>query len=172
MEDPESLESSSKRVFPTAWKQKLADETKVKETRAKAEGGNGDAMYCLGTWYGHGTNCLAVDKAQARAWYERSAAARHPRGMASFGYYLLSGRGGPQDTALGLVMVSQAAAFGSDVGAYYLGRAFFEGKHGLSKDRVQARFWLKKVAGCECEYKQLSPQAIADAARWLRALEQ
>ena len=46
----------------TAWKRKLADETKVKETRAKAEDGNGDAMYCLGTWYGHGTNCLAVDK--------------------------------------------------------------------------------------------------------------
>ncbi len=67
-----------------AWKLKLADETKVKETRAKAEGGDGHAMYCLGTWYGHGTNCLAVDKAQARAWYECSAAARDPKGIACF----------------------------------------------------------------------------------------
>ena len=32
----------------TAWKQKLADETKVKELLAKTEGGDGDAMYVLG----------------------------------------------------------------------------------------------------------------------------
>ena len=33
-----------------AWTTKLEDETLVKETRAMAEGGDGDAMYCLGVW--------------------------------------------------------------------------------------------------------------------------
>ena len=56
-------------------------------------------MYRLGNWYGHGKYGLAKDKAQARAWYERSAAARDPRGMAGFGECLLNGIGGPQDNA-------------------------------------------------------------------------
>ena len=156
-----------------AWKQKLADETLVKETRAKADGGDGQAMYSLGVWYKKGSRGLTKDKAQARAWYERSAATRDPRGMGTLGEcLLLRGSGGPQNTALGLVMVSQGAAFGSDVGAYYLGRAFFKGKYGLPEDRIQARFWLKKVAKGVCKYKHLSDKAIAEAAKWLRELEE
>ena len=91
--------------------------------------------------------------------------------MAKFGEYLLLGVGGPKDNALGLVMMSQAAAFGSDVGAYFLGWAFFEGGHGLSKDRVQARFWLKKIVDGECEYKHLNDAGLAEAAEWLRELD-
>ena len=154
-----------------AWTKKLADETRVKEMRAKAEGGDEEAMYCLGVWHRHGMNGLVKDLAQARAWYECSAAARYPKGMAKFGEYLVGGKGGTQDNTFGLVMVSQAAAFGSDVGAYYLGRAFFAG-WGLSKDRVQARFWLKKIVEGECEVKHLSSGARARVAGWLRELDQ
>ena len=87
----------------TAWKQKLADETKVKELLAKTEGGDGDAMYVLGVWYEYGKNGLAIDKAQARAWYERSAAAGDIRGIAAIGECVLHGIGGSTDTSLGLV---------------------------------------------------------------------
>ena len=93
----------------------------MKETRAKAEGGDGEAMWRLGAWYQYGDNGLAKDEAQARAWYERSAAARDPRGMARFGECLLCGQGGPQNNALGLVNVTEAAHLGSDIGAYFLG---------------------------------------------------
>ena len=51
-----------------AWTKKLADETRVKEMRAKAEGGDEEAMYWLGVWHRHGTNGLVKDLAQARAW--------------------------------------------------------------------------------------------------------
>ena len=155
-----------------AWKQKLEDETLVKETRAKAEGGDGDAMCELGEWYGWGRNGLAKDKAQARAWYERAAAARDPKGMAAFGEYLLLGLGGPQDTAFGIMNVTEAAGLGSNVGAMTLGEAFFRGTFGLPKDPVRARFWLRKVADDECAHKHLSDSAIADAAQWLRELDQ
>ena len=155
-----------------AWQKRLADEKRVQELRAKAEGGDGDAMLLLGKWYQLGMNGLAVDKAQARAWFERSAAARYPRGIAAFGNCLLCGLGGPQDNVLGLVMVSQGAALGSDVGAYYLGWAFCKGWRGLTKDPVRARYWLKKVVDGECEYKNLTDQAIAEAANWLRELDQ
>ncbi|CAH0369340.1 unnamed protein product [Pelagomonas calceolata] len=155
-----------------AWKQKLEDEKEVKETRAMAGGGDGEAMYMLGAWYREGMNGLAKDNAQARAWYERSAAARDPKGMAAFGEYLLLGLGGPQDTAFGIMNATEAAGLGSDLAAYQLGWAFFEGGHGLPKDPARARFWLKKIFDGEYEYKHLTDTARADAARMLRELDQ
>jgi len=154
-----------------AWKEKLKDETWVKETRAKAEGGDGYAMYRLGMWYQFGLHGLAEDTAQARAWYGRSAAVRHPKGMARFGECLMCGKGGSKNHALGLVMVSQAAALGSDLAAYLLGYAFGKGTWGLPKLPAQARFWLKKIADDECEVKHLNDNDLAKAAGWLRALQ-
>ena len=61
---------------------------------------------------------------------------------------------------------------GSDVGAYFLGEAFFRGTFGLPKDPVRARFWLRKVADDECAHKHLSDNAIAEAANWLRELDE
>lgn len=156
----------------TAWKQKLADEKVVKEWRAKAEGGDVDAMYRLGYWYQEGLHGLAKDEVQARAWYELSAAERDPFGMAAFGECLLSGVGGPQNTALGLVLVSQAAALGSELGAIKLSRAFLFGLWGLSKDPARARFWLKKIVDEDCEYKHLSAAARARAAGLLQELDE
>ena len=156
-----------------AWTTKLADETKVKETRAKAEGGDGQAMHRLGVWYQYGKNGLTKDKAQARAWYERSAATRHPMGLSCFGKCLTNGSDyGHKNISLGLVYLTDAAHLGSNHAAYKLGDAFAHGKCGLPKDSVQARFWLKKVAGDECKYKHLSAKGIADAAKWLRELDE
>ena len=155
----------------TAWKQKLADETLVKELLAKTEGGDGDAMYVLGLWYQFGKNGLAKDDVQARAWYERSAAARDTKGVAMFGSYLLRGLGGPQDDVFGLVNVTEAAGLGSDVGACNLGEAFFQGNFGLPKDLARARYWLKKVVDGECAHKHLSDKWMATSAERLRELD-
>ena len=155
-----------------AWTKKLEEETAVKEWRAKAEGGDGEAMYWLGVCYEFGKRGLAKDLSQARAWYERSAAARDPRGMARFGECLLCGKGGPKNHAHGLVMVTHAAGLGSDVGAYHLGQVFFNGNCGLPKDPAQARYWLKKIADDECEVKQLNDEGLAEAAACLRELDQ
>ena len=108
---------------------------------------------------------------QARAWYERSAAAHNTSGMALFGCCLLNGFGGPEDIALGLVNVAQAAELGSDYAAYRLGGAFFHGEYGLSKDPVRARYWFKKLADGECKIKHLTDSAKAKAAEWLRELD-
>ena len=153
-----------------AWQAKLVDEELVKETRAEAEGGDGDSMCCLGVWYNFGLNGLAKDFEQARAWFERSAATRDPRGLSYFGRCLLRGTGGPQNNALGLVYFTDAAHLGSNHAAFKLGEAFFKGTHDLPKDRVQARFWLKKALDDECEVKHLSDKGISRAKKWLRAL--
>ena len=164
----------------TAWGYRLADEKKVKATRAKAEGGDGYAMFVLGAWYQHGERGLAEDLEQARTWFHRSAAARDPYGMASLGECLLLGEGGPTNTSLGLIYITDAAHLGSDLGAYLLGDAFIHGRYGLSEGRVlspstakvQARFWLKKVVDGECEFKHLSDENLATATRWLDMQEE
>ena len=153
-----------------AWQKRLAFEKRVKEMRAKAEGGDGDAMHWMGVCYTFGQG-VAKDEAQARAWYERSAAVRYPRGMAAFGEYLLLGLGGSTETSLGLVNATEAAYLGSDLGAYSLGKAFSNGKRGLPKDSARARYWLKKVVEGECEFKHLSDNGVAKAKEWLRDLE-
>ena len=166
-----AIEGDIAEAWQKASAKKRADETKVKETREKAEGGDGDAMYCLGMCYRSGRGGLAQDAVQSRAWFERSAAARDPRGLAALGECLLRGIGGPQNYAFGLVNVTAAAELGSDYGAYLLGQVFFIGKYDLPKDPVRARYWFRKVADGECEFKGLSDQGLADAARWLRELE-
>ena len=128
-------------------------------------------MWLLGKWYQGGVNGLVIDAVQSRAWLERSAAARNPAGLATFGCCLLQGIGGPQDNALGLVSVTEAAGLGSEVGAFLLGQAFFGGLYGLSRDPARARYWLKKAFDGECTHKHLSDEVLANAARWLRALE-
>ena len=117
-------------------------------------------------------NGLTKDKVQARAWYERSAVARYPPGMSAFGECLLLGIGGPQDNALGLVNVTEAAGLGSEGGAYRLGEAFYKGGFGLPKDPARARYWLKKVVDGECKIEHLTNSAKATAAEWLRALDE
>ncbi len=153
-----------------AWTKKLETEKEVKKVRAKAEGGDGEAMDLLGVWYGHGSNGLSKDMAQARAWYGRSAAAGNPMGMASYGEYLLFGLGGSYETSLGLVNVTEAATLGSDLGAFRLGESFSDGQHGLPKDPARARVWLKKVVDGECKIQHVDDAAKAYAAKLLEEL--
>ena len=154
-----------------AWTKKLEIEKKVKELRAKAEGGDGNAMYNLGLWYEGGSNGLPKDDVQARTWHERSTAARDPMGMARFGEFLLAGRGGSDNRPLGLVIVTEAATLGSDLAAWRLGESFLIGDDGLPKDPARARYWLKKAADSECEHEQLNESGKAIAARLLRELD-
>ena len=153
-----------------AWTKKLEQEKEVKALRANAEGGDGESMWKLGVFYESGEYGLAKDDKQARAWYERSAATRHPKGMASVGECLLCGFGGPQNDSLGFVNLMDSAHLGSDFGAYLLGQKFFKGICGLPKDPVRARYWLEKAIG-ECEVNNLSDADLAEAARWLRELQ-
>ena len=52
-----------------------------------------------------------------------------------------------------------------------IGEAFFNGKFGLPKDPVRARFWLKKVVEGECKIKHLNDAWIAKSAEMLRELD-
>ena len=128
-----------------AWTKKLETEKEVKEMLALAEGGDAYTMWRLGVRHRVGGWGLEKDDVQARAWYERSAAAGDTRGIAAFGECLLHGVGGSTDTSLGLVLVTEAAAKGSDFAAWILGKKFCLGESGsapcgLSKDPARGRY--------------------------------
>ena len=153
-----------------AWRKKLEQENEVKEKHAKAEGGDGDAMYWLGVSYEHGRNGVAKDTAKARAWYSCGADIRHPYCLAKLGEFLLLGIRSPVNNVLGIMNLTEAAHMGTDFAAYMLGEAFFKGEYGLPKDPARARFWLKKVTDGECKGK-IYPSGPAVAAGYLRLLE-
>ena len=150
----------------------LAIETRVKELRVKADAGDGEAMYELGIWYQcnsiragiqHSKDpSLTEDTVQARAWFERSAAARNPEGLAVFGAYLVTGIGGPQDNVFGVMNLTQAAELGSQVGAHSLGDAFLKGLWGLPKDPARARYWLNREEDCRAARRAAAAAAALE----------
>ena len=150
----------------------LAIETRVKELRVKADAGDGEAMYELGIWYQcnsiragiqHSEDpSLTEDTVQARAWFERSAAARDPKGLAVFGAYLVTGIGGPQDNVFGVMNLTQAAELGSQVGAHSLGKAFLNGLWGLPKDPARARYWLNREEDCRAARRAAAAAAALE----------
>ena len=77
----------------------------------------------------------------------------------------------PENRALGIMNVTEGAHLGSDLGANLLGEWLFAGRHGLPKDPIRARFWLKKVVDGECTHKNLRDECLANAAQCLRELE-
>ena len=68
--------------------------------------------------------------------------------------------------------VTEAAGLGSDFGAGLLGSYYYNGSYGLPKDPARARYWLKKLVDGECKFKYLADSAKADAAEWLRKLDE
>ena len=153
-----------------AWTKKLELAKEVKEIRAKAEGGDGGAMYNIGIYYEYGMNGVAQDIAQARAWYERGAAVRDRSCLAKMGMRQVIGLDGPPNIGLGILNITEAAHLGSDYGAFLLGEWFFKGELGLPKDPARARFWLQQVANDECK-SRIYPSGPAEAAEYLRELD-
>ena len=133
-----------------AWTKKLEDETRVKKLKAKAEGGDAEAMWELSCAYNFGRYGLAEDDKQARAWAERAADLGHVKSMACYGYHLTDGIGGEQATPLGIYYTTSAAERGSDTAAFNLGISFKQGLDGLPRLKSKARYWFSQIAEGKC----------------------
>ena len=140
-----------------AWKKKLKDEKELKELRAKAEHDPG-AMYKLGLSHSRGWLGLPKSAEQARACYKRGAALHDVKSMAKYGAYLTTGLGGEPIPTLGILYLTRAAEGGSNLGAYLLGMAFYEGTDGLPQDSTHAKYLLGKVADGSCPVKSLKKE--------------
>ncbi len=126
--------------------------------RKAIDKGSTAAMVELGILYAAGSG-VAKDEAQARALFERAAAAGNPRGVTRL--TALSSNGGagagpPADPAEARAMLMKAAEANSAEAQYQLGVMYAEGTGG-PKDDVAARAMFEKAAA----------QGHAEALDWL-----
>ena len=150
-----------------AWKKAMAEEAEVAALRAKAEGGDASAMTELGHAYRDGERGLRKDMAQAFKWFKRAADLKDANGLSNCGVYYLYGRGVERSERRGLIMVSVAAALGSEHACALLGRANAEGRFGLDKNPQEATRWYREMQ--KCGDSHTTTDAYRErAAAWLR----
>jgi TPR repeat protein len=134
----------------------------------RAEAGDGRAMHNLGLWYEHGTKVLAMDKAKAFEWYEKSHEAGDAGGTVGLGWCYLLAHGVPKCYVRGAMLMCQAAERGSSVACYNLGvaYAYANGLKGFPKDKKIARRFYSMVASASID--NCTDKEKETAATWLR----
>jgi TPR repeat protein len=126
--------------------------------RKAIDKGSSAAMVELGILYAAGSGA-AKDEAQARALFERAAAAGNPRGVTRLTALASGGAAGPPaDPAEARTMLLKAADANSAEAQFQLGVMYAEGTGG-PKDDVAARAMFEKAAA----------QNHAEALDWLGA---
>ena len=124
--------------------------------RKAIDKGSTAAMVELGILYAAGSG-VAKDEAQARALFERAAAAGNPRGITRLTALPGGGAAGPPtDPADARAMLAKAAEANSAEAQFQLGVMYAEGTGG-PKDDVAARAMFEKAAA----------QGNAEALDWL-----
>merc|ERR1712151_1178343 len=128
---------------------------KKAEALKRAEEGDAEAMHRIGYFYYRGTHGFAKDEKLAFKWFKKSSGLKHPKGMAHAGHRLICGNGVEKNAAYGINLISVAAAMGSDVACWILGKLFFKGLGGFPKDKAEAKYWLTKATDGSCSSKHL-----------------
>ena len=117
--------------------------------RAKAEGGDPDAMLCVADLYREGTNGLIKDKIQAYKWTSKAADLDYLPAIGEKGACLLHGLGTERNRVEGGTLLGIAAARGFAESQYYLGITYYHGRHTYPKNDGMAKYWLQKAVAQE-----------------------
>jgi len=149
-----------------AWKEKLAEEKEVADTRRKAEAGDGEAMCSLGHWYYVGDKGLAEDYAKAFEWFHKSHEAGDPTGTARLGGCYFNGLGVERSELNGVALLAEGALSGSKGACFALAFRYAEGACGFAKDLKLARRWYSQVATASVNDSTVAELEMA--AAWLR----
>ena len=99
--------------------------------RARAEGGDGDALAKLGDWYYHGIKGLAKDYKLAIRWYQRGHDIGHATCTAHLGYHYERGEGVRPNLMYAMHLYTAAAKGGSETGCTFLADLFRLQEYGL-----------------------------------------
>ena len=154
------------------WIARMEEEKKTEQLRLKADAGDSDAMWRLGTRLTErhrrsadaGSACGVEE---ALSWVRRSADLENATGMAAFAAHLLRGSGIPKDESRALVYLGGAAAKGSAQACYMLGVLHRNQSAGLTADVHEISKWFQKMA--TCQVRDSHERARATAAAWLAA---
>ena len=125
------------------------DPDRIAEIRRRAEQGDVDTQFTLGTLYSFSQILFAnggrvgpeSDPAEAAKWYRLAAGQGHAIAQNNLGGMYAYGRGVPQDDAEAVRWYRQAAAQGEAEAQYNLGLMYANGR-GVPQDDVLAYAWL------------------------------
>ena len=153
-----------------SWNKKAKEKKDMEDLLKKAESGDSKAMCSVGNAYFHGKNGFVKDEKLAYSWCKKAHEAGNVQGTACVGWRLFEGRGVAKSQRMGMVYTSMAAGQGSNLAAYYLGKALALGEYGLPVDKSEAIHWLQKSLNPECPYRHMSDWGKNDAQRILNDL--
>lgn len=109
-----------------------------------AEQGHTQAQYAVGRLYEKG-NGVERDFATAAKWYRLAAENNHADSQYRLSVGYAYGLGLKKDESLALVWLRKAANNGQKRAQKVLGRAYEEGRLGLSVDSEKAKYWYDKA---------------------------
>ena len=112
------------------------------EILKRAEAGDADAQYNLGSCYENG-NGVTVDYKEALKWYRKCAEQDNANAQCTIGFFYERGKGVTQDYKEALKWYRKSATQGNAVAQRCIGDCYFEGK-GVPLDGDEAVKWYKK----------------------------
>lgn len=115
-------------------------ESLFQEYLAKAEQGDADAQYFVGSMYSDGKAGAPLNYALALKWYRRAAEQGNAQAMSSLGGMYDFGQGIHQDHAEAVRWYRGAAEQGDMLGQLYLAFKYQQGE-GVPQNYVQAHKW-------------------------------
>ena len=144
---------------------------------ARAEHGDADAQYRLGSAYYYGKR-VRQDYAEAARWYREPADQGAAKAQYTLGYCYSQGQGVPQDYAEAVRWYRRAADQGDATREYAVAYMYEQGA-GVPCDYAEAVRWARKAAeqgnakaqvalGYAYRWGQGVPQSYPEAARWYR----
>jgi TPR repeat protein len=116
----------------------------IEEIRAKAEQGNAEAQFNLGSYYAIGSGMMK-DDAEAAKWFRKAAEQGDARAQFNLGVCYASGQGVTTDEAEAAKWFRKAAEQGDAGAQFELGLCYYNGQ-GVTKDEAEAVKWYRKTA--------------------------
>jgi TPR repeat protein len=112
--------------------------------RAKAEQGEAQAQFQLGTLYAKGEG-VTNSYVEASKWFGRAADQGNAEARLALGELYEAGQGVPKDVGQAMSLYRQAAEQGSTRAQYTLG-FLYEAGRGVPQNQVEAANWFKRAA--------------------------
>ncbi len=141
------LASCDKAAPPSATQKGAEAETpekKLVDVMKRAEQGNSQAQFSLGSMYHKGEG-IPKDLAKAVEWYQKAATQGDAFAQSALGGMYHKGEGVPEDVAKAIEWYQKAAAQGNASAQFNLGFMYYRGK-GVSNDVPRAAEWYQKAA--------------------------
>jgi len=119
--------------------------SQIQDLKKRAQAGEPEAQYILGSAYRGGGPILAKDLAATLLWWQKAALQGHPGAQNGLGYMYQNGEGVAQDFSQAAKWYRMAAEQGDAAAQNNLGALYFSGQ-GVQRSYSRAFNWLRMAA--------------------------